>query len=154
MWLIQTRSIVIELVERTQIIEIQGMVMIVIYGIKEHINPIKQQLSDVLQQCLNRELGLPDDKRAHRFVPLDKEDFFFPQGRTEAYTVIEINMMEGRTVGTKKRLIKTIFSEVERQLGLSPIDIEITIKEQPSHCWGFRGMTGDEAQDLKYKINV
>ncbi|MCG9629374.1 MULTISPECIES: tautomerase family protein [Vibrio] len=128
--------------------------MIVIYGIKEHINPIKQQLSDVLQQCLNRELGLPDDKRAHRFVPLDKEDFFFPQGRTEAYTVIEINMMEGRTVGTKKRLIKTIFSEVERQLGLSPIDIEITIKEQPSHCWGFRGMTGDEAQDLKYKINV
>jgi phenylpyruvate tautomerase PptA (4-oxalocrotonate tautomerase family) len=154
MWLIQTRSIVLELVERTQIIEIQGMVMIVIYGIKEHINPIKQQLSDVLQQCLNRELGLPDDKRAHRFVPLDKEDFFFPQGRTEAYTVIEINMMEGRTVGTKKRLIKTIFSEVERQLGLSPIDIEITIKEQPSHCWGFRGMTGDEAQDLKYKINV
>ena len=154
MWLIQTRSIVLELVERTQIIEIQGMVMIVIYGIKEHIDPIKQLLSDVLQQCLSRELGLPDDKRAHRFVPLDKEDFFFPQGRTEAYTVIEINMMEGRTVGTKKRLIKTIFSEVERQLGLSPIDIEITIKEQPSHCWGFRGMTGDEAQDLKYKINV
>jgi phenylpyruvate tautomerase PptA (4-oxalocrotonate tautomerase family) len=130
------------------------MVMIVIYGIKEHINPIKQQLSDLLQLCLNRELGLPDDKRAHRFVPLDKEDFFFPQGRTEAYTVIEINMMEGRTVETKKRLIKTIFNEAQRQLGLSPIDIEITIKEQPSHCWGFRGMTGDEAQDLKYKINV
>ncbi|MDK9738720.1 tautomerase family protein [Vibrio sp. D404a] len=128
--------------------------MIVIYGIKEHLNPIKQQLSDVLQQCLNRELGLPDDKRAHRFVPLDREDFFFPQGRTEAYTVIEINMMEGRTVDTKKRLIKTIFDEAERQLGLSPTDIEITIKEQPSHCWGFRGMTGDEAQDLKYKINV
>lgn len=128
--------------------------MIVIYGIKEHINPIKQQLSDLLQLCLNRELGLPDDKRAHRFVPLDKKDFFFPQGRTEAYTVIEINMMEGRTVETKKRLIKTIFNEAERQLGLSPIDIEITIKEQPSHCWGFRGMTGDEAQDLKYKINV
>ena len=128
--------------------------MIVIYGIKEHLNPIKQQLSDVLQQCLNSELGLPDDKRAHRFVPLDREDFFFPQGRTEAYTVIEINMMEGRTVDTKKRLIKTIFHEAERQLGLSSVNIEITIKEQPSHCWGFRGMTGDEAQDLKYKINV
>ncbi|MFA0071975.1 tautomerase family protein, partial [Vibrio breoganii] len=26
--------------------------------------------------------------------------------------------------------------------------------EQPSHCWGFRGMTGDEAQDLKYKVKV
>ncbi len=71
-----------------------------------------------------------------------------------AYTVIEINMMEGRAVNTKKRLIKKIFSEIEKQLAISPIDIEITIKEQPSHCWGFRGMTGDEAQDLKYKVKV
>lgn len=27
-------------------------------------------------------------------------------------------------------------------------------KEQPAHCWGFRGMTGDEARDLKYSVNV
>ncbi|MBY7729155.1 tautomerase family protein [Vibrio splendidus] len=128
--------------------------MIVIYGIKECLNPIKLQLSNVLQQCLNSEMGLPDDKRAHRFVPLERDDFFYPEGRTEAYTIIEINMMEGRAVNTKKRLIKKIFSEIEKQLGISPIDIEITIKEQPSHCWGFRGMTGDEAQDLKYKVKV
>lgn len=128
--------------------------MIVIYGIKECLNPIKLQLSNVLQQCLNSEMGLPDDKRAHRFVPLERDDFFYPEGRTQAYTVIEINMMEGRAVNTKKRLIKKIFTEIEKQLGISPIDIEITIKEQPSHCWGFRGMTGDEAQDLKYKVNV
>ncbi|WP_192891516.1 tautomerase family protein [Vibrio bathopelagicus] len=128
--------------------------MIVIYGIKECLNPIKLQLSNVLQQCLNSEMGLPDDKRAHRFVPLERDDFFYPEGRTEAYTVIEINMMEGRAVNTKKRLIKKIFSEIEKQLGISPIDIEITIKEQPSHCWGFRGLTGDEAQDLKYKVKV
>ncbi|MEZ8806990.1 tautomerase family protein [Vibrio atlanticus] len=128
--------------------------MIVIYGIKECLNPIKLQLSNVLQQCLNSEMGLPDDKRAHRFVPLERDDFFYPEGRTEAYTVIEINMMEGRAVNTKKRLIKKIFSEIEKQLAISLIDIEITIKEQPSHCWGFRGMTGDEAQDLKYKVKV
>lgn len=128
--------------------------MIVIYGIKERLNPIKLPLSNVLQQCLNSEMGLPDDKRAHRFVPLERDDFFYPEGRTEAYTVIEINMMEGRAVNTKKRLIKKIFSEIEKQLGISPLDIEITIKEQPSHCWGFRGMTGDEAQDLQYKVKV
>ncbi|MFZ2571315.1 MAG: tautomerase family protein, partial [Streptococcus suis] len=59
-----------------------------------------------------------------------------------------------RTVPTKKALIKMLFSQIETQLGIKPIDIEITIKEQPAHCWGFRGMTGDEAQDLKYKVNV
>ena len=128
--------------------------MIVIYGIKECLNPIKLELSNVLQQCLNSEMGLPDDKRGHRLVSLERDDLFYPEGRTQAYTVIEINMMEGRAVNTKKRLIKKIFSEIEKQLSISPIDIEITIKEQPSHCWGFRGMTGDEAQDLKYKVNV
>lgn len=51
------------------------------------------------------------------------------------------------------QLIKTLFEQIEKQLGISPVDIEITIKEQPAHCWGFRGITGDEAK-LNYKINV
>ena len=60
--------------------------------------------------------------------------------------------MQGRTAETTKRLIKMLFCELEQRIGISPIDIEITIKEQPAHCWGFRGMTGDEAQDLTYDI--
>ncbi len=128
--------------------------MIVVYGIKENLNPIKAKLSDVIQSCLNSEIGLPEDKRAHRFIPMAKEDFFYPDGRSNAYTVIEINMMEGRTVETKKALIKSLFSTIECELGISPIDVEITIKEQPAYCWGFRGMTGDEAKDLKYQVNV
>ncbi|HAS8529108.1 TPA: tautomerase family protein [Vibrio vulnificus] len=103
---------------------------------------------------MTQALGLPEDKRAHRFIPLDKSDFYYPSGRTDAYTVIEVNMMEGRKVETKKALIKALFSNIESRLGISPVDIEITIKEQPSHCWGFRGITGDEVADLTYKIHV
>ncbi len=128
--------------------------MIVVYGIKKKLNPIKAKLSDVIHGCMQSVLGLPEDKRAHRFVPMDKEDFYYPEGRTDAYTVIEINMMAGRQVETQKNLIKTLFKEIENQLSISPIDIEITIKEQPPHCWGFRGITGDEANDLKYKVKV
>jgi phenylpyruvate tautomerase PptA (4-oxalocrotonate tautomerase family) len=127
--------------------------MIVIYGIKEKLNPLKSKLSDVIHGCMKSVLGMPDDKRAHRFIPMDKEDFYFPGGRTEAYTVIEINMMQGREPETQKALIKSLFSEITDQLGIKPVDVEITIKEQPPHCWGFRGMTGDEAK-LNYKINV
>ncbi|EWH08980.1 hypothetical protein DS2_14889 [Catenovulum agarivorans DS-2] len=128
--------------------------MIVIYGIKDKLNPIKSTLSDVIQSCMTDVLTLPASKRAHRIVPLDKEDFYYPDGRSDSYTVIEINMMEGRQQDTKKSLIKQLFNRIEAELGISPIDIEITIKEQPAHCWGFRGMTGDEVQDLKYKVNV
>nr|WP_226860494.1 tautomerase family protein [Acidithiobacillus thiooxidans] len=97
---------------------------------------------------------MPEDKRAHRFIPMDAEDFYYPGGRTSAYTVIEINMMQGRTPETQKALIKELFRKIEAELGISPVDIEVTIKEQPAHCWGFRGMTGDEARDLKYSVNV
>ena len=50
--------------------------MIVVYGIKENLNPIKAKLSDVIHSCMQSVLGLPEDKRAHRFVPLDKKNFY------------------------------------------------------------------------------
>lgn len=128
--------------------------MIVIYGIKENLNPIKTKLSDVIHKSMQSVLGMPEDKRIHRFIPMDKSDFFYPGGRSDNYTVIEINMMEGRQIETKKALIKSLFCEIESELKISPVDVEITIKEQPKHCWGFRGITGDEVSDLKYSVNV
>lgn len=128
--------------------------MIVIYGIKEQLNPIKAQLSDVIHSSMQSVLGFPEDKRAHRFIPMDKEDFYFPGGRSDAYTVIEINMMAGRKVETQKNLIKSLFKNIESKLAIAPVDIEVIIKEQAPHQWGFRGMTGDEVADLNYKVNV
>ena len=128
--------------------------MIVIYGIREQLNPITRKLSDAIQQSMTQVLGFPEDKRAHRFMPMDKADFFYPSGRSDAYTVIEINMMEGRQVDTKKALIKALFNNIGSALDISSTDIEIIIKEQPAHCWGFRGMTGDEVKDLTYKVKV
>jgi phenylpyruvate tautomerase PptA (4-oxalocrotonate tautomerase family) len=127
--------------------------MIVVYGIKEKLDPLKKKLSDVIHRSMQSILGMPEDKRAHRFIPMSKEDFYYPGGRSDAYTVIEINMMQGREKETHKRLIKLLFENIEKEIGISPVDIEITIKEQPPHCWGFRGITGDEAK-LNYKINV
>ena len=128
--------------------------MIIVYGIRDRLDPIKHRLSEVIHGCMQSVPGLPADKRAHRFVPLAAEDFYVPGGRSAAYTVIEINMMQGRTEHTQKTLIKTLFARLEAELGLAPADVEITLHEQPPHCWGFRGMTGDEARDLAYRLDV
>jgi hypothetical protein len=128
--------------------------MIVVYGIKEQLNPIKAKLSDIIHLCMQSELGMPEDKRAHRFIPLDREDYYYPGGRSDAYTVIEINMMAGRKPETQKRLIKALFQNIEAELSISPVDVEITIKEQAPYQWGFRGITGDEVTDLQYQVNV
>lgn len=127
--------------------------MIRIYGIKEKLNPIKAKLSDVINQCMVDALSFPDNKRAHRFIPMERDDYFYPEGRTEAYTVIEISMMEGRSVEAKKGLIHLLFERIETEVGILPVDVEITISEAPACNWGFRGITGDEAK-LNYKVNV
>jgi phenylpyruvate tautomerase PptA (4-oxalocrotonate tautomerase family) len=62
--------------------------------------------------------------------------------------------MAGRSVDTQKSLIKLLFNHLEQTLGIAPIDLEITIKEQAPHQWGFGGVAGDEAKDLSYRINV
>ena len=110
-------------------------------------------MSDVLHGCVVDVLGLPADKRAHRFFPMARDDFYYPGGRTDAYTAIAIDMIAGRTEATKKALIHAIFTAFARDLAIQPIDVEITLREQPAHCWGFRGMTGDEAS-LTYRIDV
>jgi 5-carboxymethyl-2-hydroxymuconate isomerase len=127
--------------------------MIRIYGIKKYINPVKHQLSEVINQCMVEALSFPENKRAHRFFPMDKGDFFYPEGRSDAYTVIEISMMEGRSVEARKNLIHLLFERIESEVGIKPVDVEITIFESPACNWGFRGITGDEAK-LDYKVNV
>lgn len=61
-------------------------------------------------------------------------------------------MIEGRSVETKKQLIRLMFDRVQ-PLEISTQDLEMTIFETPKHNWGFRGLPGDEHQ-LNYKIDV
>jgi len=129
------------------------MAQIKIFGIKENLNPIKQQLSDVIHECVVEALSFPQDKRAHRFFPLEKENMIYPSGRTDAYTIIEITMIEGRETETKKKLIRLLFDKIQEKVGITHQDIEICIYESPACNWGFRGMHGDEVK-LNYKINV
>jgi phenylpyruvate tautomerase PptA (4-oxalocrotonate tautomerase family) len=129
------------------------MAQIKIYGLKESLNPIKSKLSDVVHSCVVDALHFPEDKRFHRFFPLDPSDFYYPSGRTTKYTIIEISMFEGRSVETKKHLIRLLFERAYQRLNILPQDLEITITETPKHNWGFRGMPGDEIE-LNYKVEV
>ena len=129
------------------------MAQIKIYGIGTHLNPIKEKLSVVIHSCVVDALQFPKDKRAHRFFPLDAADFFYPEGRTNRYTIIEIGMFEGRSKEAKKHLIRLLFERIQAELGIAPQDVEITITETPQHNWGFRGQPGDEI-GLNYKIEV
>jgi len=127
--------------------------MIRIYGLDEQLAPLRERMSQAVHACMMEALGLPEGKRAHRFIRLQREDFVAPAGRSDAYTVLEVNLIEGRTPEARRRLIKLLFARFESELGIQPTDLEITLFESPGCNWGFRGLVGDES-DLDYEITV
>jgi 5-carboxymethyl-2-hydroxymuconate isomerase len=130
------------------------MSQVKIYGLRSHLDPIKSQLSDVIHSCVVDALQYPIDKRFHRFFPLEPDDYYYPSGeRTERYTIIELSMFEGRTVETKKELMRLLFERLDQEFAISNLDLEITIFETFKHNWGIRGLPGDELS-LNYNINV
>jgi 4-oxalocrotonate tautomerase family enzyme len=124
-----------------------------IYGLKEHLRPVRAGLSDVVHSCVVDALAFPQDKRFHRFFPLEAEDFYYPADRTPRYTIVEISIFEGRSVEAKKDLVRLLFERAQERLGLDPADLEVTITEAPKHNWGIRGRPGDEV-GLSYRVEV
>ncbi|WP_223068329.1 tautomerase family protein [Paenibacillus caui] len=129
------------------------MAQVKIFGLKDHLNPIKERFSEIIHSCVVEAFHFPPDKKFHRFFAMDKDDFYYAPGRTDAYTIIEISIFEGRSAESKKQFIRLLFERIHSELQISPQDIEITIFETPKSNWGIRGLPGDELQ-LNYKVDV
>lgn len=122
------------------------MAQLKIYGRRDVWAGRQQELSDLLHSCVVSAWGLPEDKRFHRFLLLDAEDFVCPQ-RSANYLIIEVVCFTGRSDDAKRALIRTIYE----RCGLAAEDVEITIIEMPKVNWGIRGVPADELT-LSYKV--
>ncbi|WP_026341221.1 tautomerase family protein [Actinomadura atramentaria] len=103
----------------------------------------RREVSDLVQECLVEAWRLPPDKRFHRFLLLDDEDWICP-GRGERYLILEILCFEGRGDAGKRALIRALYDRLVPALGLSADDLELTIVETPRVNWGIRGVPADE----------
>jgi 4-oxalocrotonate tautomerase family enzyme len=129
------------------------MAQVKVFGLRNSLVANRGKLSSAIHEAIVSALAFPPEKKFQRFIAFDSEDFFFPVDRSERYTVIEISMFEGRTIEAKKTLIRSLFENIERDVGIAPNDVEITIFETPKHNWGIRGRLADELA-LNYKVNV
>jgi hypothetical protein len=129
------------------------MGQIKIFGIREVLHPIREKMSDVIHACIVEAFQYPKEKKAHRFIYIEQDSFFYFETRTTQHTIIEINLFEGRSIEAKKKLYKLLFEKFEQELSITSMDLEITLIESAMHNWGIRGMSGDELK-LNYQINV
>lgn len=124
-----------------------------IYGLERVLSPVKQQLSDAIHFCVSDALSFPKEKRLQRFFNMSEQDFYYGEGRSEKYIVIEIALFEGRSKETIKNLIKLLYEHVPPVVGMGKHDLDIIIFELPRHCWGLQGAPGDE-QQLDYRVAI
>lgn len=129
------------------------MGQIKIFGIRAALHPIREKMSEIISECMFEAFQFPKEKKAHRFIYIEEDSFFYFEGRSAKHTIIEISAFEGRSIEAKKKLYQLIFEKFEKQLAITPMDVEITIFETPMHNWGIRGKSADELI-LNYKINV
>jgi len=80
------------------------MAQVKVYGLRDNLNKIQNELSETIHRCIVQTLSFPKEKKYHRFIKLDDDDMIFPDDKSYQYTIIEINMIEGRTTQTKKIL--------------------------------------------------
>lgn len=125
-----------------------------IYGIREHLVPIRDALSDAVNESISVGLAFPRERRLQRFFPMDRADFIFPaHERSERYTIIEIETFQGRSKEVLKRLVSELYARVPAATGIEPRDLDVIISEQPRHAWGLMGENGDEIA-LTYKVAI
>lgn len=129
------------------------MAQVKIYGLHDHLNRHRDGISDAIHHSAMDALGLPEEKRFHRFLGLDAADFIYPGDRSRQYTIIEVSMFEGRSAEAKANFIRSVFGKLEEACGISPQDVEITITETPRENWGIRGLPANELA-LNYRVEV
>lgn len=129
------------------------MAQIKIFARRETIARYRTALSEAIHAAVMQALAYPAEKRFHRFIGLETEDFVHSADRSENYLIVEISMFEGRSPAAKKALIHGIFANVAGATGIAAQDVEITIFETPRGNWGIRGVPGDELA-LGYRVDV
>lgn len=129
------------------------MAQIVVYGRADRLADHRSALSDAIHGAVMAALAYPEDKRFHRFIGLDPDDFVYPADRGPDYTIIEISLFEGRSDEAKRRLITELFARIETVVGIAPHSVEITLTETPKINWGIRGQNAADLR-LGYQVDV
>ena len=129
------------------------MAQVVVWGLRGWLEARRTALSDAIHGAVMAAFDYPAEKRFHRFVALDSEDFVYPADRGPDYTIIEISIFEGRSEGAKRRLIGELFERIRSEVGIDPHSVEVTIGETPRVNWGIRGHNA-AGLALGYRVDV
>lgn len=123
-----------------------------IYGNEAFLRSRTEDVSDALHEAAMVGLGLPPEKRFHRFIVFENGFMRTPDDRSDRYLIIECVLFEGRTVGTKRAFYAALLEKMAG-IGVTAQDLEFVFIETPRHDWLIRGVPADELE-LNYDVDI
>ncbi|WP_152046764.1 tautomerase family protein [Aureimonas psammosilenae] len=109
-------------------------------------------LLEAVQRALVAGLRIPPGDRSIVLAEHDADAFRVPEDCGEAFMVVEIALISGRSLDAKRRLYGAMAEEMAR-FGVAASDLRVILRESPAENWGVRGQPASEI-DLGFEVNV
>ena len=98
-------------------------------------------------------LKIPEWDKTVRLVIHEPHRFPAPPGRDQRYTLVNIDLIAGRSLDAKKALYRAIVRNLE-PFGIPGDHIKVLLRESPAEHWGVRGGVPASEVELGYEVNV
>jgi len=113
----------------------------------------ERRIIDAVHSAVVEGLKIPEEDKTIRLIVHEPHRFPAPPGKSDRYTLINIDLFTGRSLDAKKTLYRAIVRKLE-PLGIPADQVKILLRESPSENWGIRGGVPASEVDLGFDINV
>lgn len=123
-------------------------------SVRKRWSPEKRRaIIEAVHQALVDGVLVPQSDRTLRLQVFDLEDFAVSRGKSDNFTLIEIDLFAGRSIDAKRRLYKCIVENLA-PLGIRRKDVMVIVRDIPRENWGIMGGVPASDVDLGFKVDV
>lgn len=113
----------------------------------------EEEIIEAVHAAMVEALKIPEWDRTIRLVVHEPHRFAVPPGRSDRYTLVDIDLFSGRSLAAKKAL----YAALVRNLGTFgiPADhVKVLLRESGAENWGVRGGVPASEVELGFKVDV
>ena len=107
---------------------------------------------DAVHAAMVEGLKIPERDRIVRLIAHEPHRFVADPGKDDRFTLVSIDLFEGRSLQAKKRLYAAIVRNLA-PFGIPADHIKVLLREIPTENFGIRGVPASEV-DLGFEIKV
>ncbi|MXY43080.1 MAG: tautomerase family protein [Dehalococcoidia bacterium] len=122
--------------------------------VRRHYTPTEESaIIDAVHAAMMQGLKIPEWDKTVRLIVHETHRFPEISDKGERYTLIEIDLISGRSLEAKKALYQAIVKNL-KPFGIPGDQIKILLRESPAENWGIKGGVPASEVDLGFDVNV